>query len=61
MTYDIDESAIELELEHLRSMRVRRSERMSISRPATPAIEMIIGDWYVDELGVRTREITARE
>ena len=61
MTYDIDESAIELELEHLRSMRVRRSERLSISQPATPAIEMIIGDWYVDELGVRTREITARE
>ena len=61
MTYGIDESAIELELEHLRSMRVRRSERMSISHPATPAIEMIIGDWYVDELGVRTREITARE
>ena len=61
MTYDIDESAIELELEHLRSMRVRRSERMSISQPATTAIEMVIGDWYVDELGVRTREITARE
>ena len=61
MTYDIDESAIELELEHLRSMRVRRSERMSSSQTVLPAIEMIIGDWYVDELGVRTREITARE
>jgi hypothetical protein len=24
------------------------------------AIKMIIGDWYVDELGVPTREITAR-
>jgi len=61
MTYDIDESAIELELEHLRSMRVRRSERMSSNQTVLPAIEMIIGDWYVDELGVRTREITARE
>jgi len=61
MTYAIDDSAIELELEHLRSMRVRRSERMSISQPAPPAINMIIGEWYVDELGVRTREITARE
>ena len=61
MTYDIDELAIELELEHLRSMRVRRSERMSSSQTVLPAIEMIIGDWYVDELGVRTREITARE
>ena len=28
MTYDIDELAIELELEHLRSMRLRRSEAM---------------------------------
>ena len=61
MTYGIDKSAIELELEHLRSMRVRRSERMSSSQTVLPAIEMIIGDWYVDELGVRTREITARE
>ena len=61
MTYDIDELAIELELEHLRSMRVRRSERMSIGQEATPAIKMIIGEWYVDELGVRTREIMARE
>jgi len=26
-----------------------------------PAIEMVIGDWHVDELGVRTRDITARE
>jgi hypothetical protein len=34
---------------------------MSSSQTVLPAIEMIIGDWYVDELGVRTREITARE
>jgi hypothetical protein len=61
MSYDIDDSAIELQLEHLRSMRIRRSERMSISQEATPAIKMIIGEWYVDELGVRTREIMARE
>jgi hypothetical protein len=33
---------------------------MSISQAATPAIKMIIGDWYVDELGMPTREITAR-
>jgi hypothetical protein len=26
-----------------------------------PAIKMIIGDWYVDELGIPTREITARD
>jgi hypothetical protein len=34
---------------------------MCSSEIATPAIKMIIGDWYVDELGVRTREITARD
>jgi hypothetical protein len=61
MTYDTDDSAIELQLEHLRSMRVRRSERRSSSQEATPAIKMSIGDWYVDALGVRTREIMARE
>jgi hypothetical protein len=63
MTYDIDDSAseLELELEHLRSMRVRRSERMCSRHEAMTAIKMIIGDWYVDELGVRTREITARD
>jgi hypothetical protein len=54
MTYDIDDSAIELQLKHLRSMRVRRSERFE----AIPAIKMIIGEWYVDDNGVQTREIT---
>ena len=34
---------------------------MSSGQAVLPAIKMIIGDWYVDELGVRTREITARE
>jgi hypothetical protein len=60
MAYDAD-AAIELQLERLRSeKRQRRSDRMSISQAATPAIKMIVGDWYVDELGMPTREITAR-
>ena len=60
MAYDAD-AVIELQLERLRSeKRQRRSERMSISQAATPAIKMIIGDWYVDEFGMPTREITAR-
>jgi hypothetical protein len=59
MAYDAD--AIELELELLRSKRQRRSKRMYSSQIAIPAIKMIIGEWYVDELGIRTREITARE
>jgi hypothetical protein len=58
MIYDTDDSAIALA--RLRSSR-RHVERMSCHQDATPAIKMIIGEWYVDELGVRTREITARE
>jgi hypothetical protein len=60
MSYDdIDDSLIE----YLRSKRQRYSERIYSSgyEAMTPRIEMIIGEWYVDELGVRTREITARE
>ena len=59
MTYDAD-AVIEFELERLRSRRPRHAERMSSSQEVLPAIEMIVGEWYVDELGVRTREITAR-
>ncbi len=60
MTYDdIDESAIE----YLRSKRQPYNERICSSgyQAMTPKIEMIIGDWYFDENGVQTREITARE
>ncbi len=56
MIYDTDDSVIELELARLRSERPRRARQ-----DVLPAIKMIIGDWYVDELGVRTREITALE
>ena len=57
MTYDAN-AAIELELERLRSKRQRYSER---SQAVLPAIKMIIGDWYVDKLGMPTRGITARD
>ncbi len=57
MTYD-DEV---IELERLRFKRQRYPERMSSSHEATPSIKMIIGEWHVDELGVRTREIRACE
>ena len=61
MIYDADDAAIELELERLRSKRPRYSERMRSSQEVIPAIKMVIGDWYVDQLGMPTREITARE
>jgi len=56
MIYDADEIS-ELELERLREFRRHRCPRAE----GTAAIKMIVGEWYVDELGVRTREITARE
>ncbi len=56
MIYHADDSVIELELARLRSERPRRARQDLL-----PAIKMIIGEWHVDELGVRTREITARE
>jgi hypothetical protein len=59
MIYDDD--VIELELARLRSRRPRHAERMSSSQQVSPVIQMIVGEWHVDELGVRTREITARE
>ena len=60
MTYDAN-AAIELELERLRFKRQRYAERSNCNQEVTPAIKMIIGDWYVDELGMPTREIAARD
>ena len=60
MTYDAN-AAIELELERLRFRRQRYAERSNRNQEVTLAIKMIIGDWYVDELGMPTREIAARD
>ena len=60
MICDAD-AVIEFELERLRLLKQRRHGERTNSHLATPAIKMIIGDWHVDELGIRTREITARE
>jgi hypothetical protein len=62
MTYDADAPSTVLEFEHLRSqLRRRQTERRTSNQAMTPAIEMLIGDWHVDKLGVMTREITARD
>ena len=61
MNYDADAPIIVLECERLRSQRRRQVERMSSSQEVLPAIKMLIGDWYVDEPGIPTREITARQ
>ena len=57
MTYDADGEL----LDHLLSKQRRHAERRSNSQEVLPAIKMLIGDWYVDELGVLTREISARD
>ncbi len=61
MTYDADGEVVEDLLDHLLSKQRRNAERRSSSQEVLPGIKMSIGDWYVDELGVMTREITARD
>jgi hypothetical protein len=60
-TYDADALA---ELKH----QLFRTQQRTLRRAnqvhgvsMTPAIKMLIGDWYVDELGVWTREVKARD
>ena len=62
MTYGADASTTVREFEHLRSqLRRRQTERMTSNQAMIPAIQMLIGDWHIDELGILTREITARD
>jgi hypothetical protein len=55
-----DTDTATLELKRLRA-KWQRYERTSDDQQTTPAIKMVVGDWYVDELGVLTREVTARD
>ena len=56
-----DTHAAIAEFDHLRLKQRRYAERMSSRQEVLPAVKMLIGDWYVDELGILTREITARD
>ena len=60
MTYYYDAATVELEHEFER-LQFKQRHRMSSRQEVLPAVKMLIGDWYVDELGILTREITARE
>ena len=60
MTYYYDAATAELEHEFER-LRFKQRHRMSSRQEVLPAVKMLIGDWYVDELGILTREITARD
>ena len=59
MAYDAD--AAIAEFDHLRLRQRRYAERRNSSQEVLPAVKMLIGDWYVDELGILTREIRARD
>ena len=59
MTYDATLAIVDLEIERLRTERRRHGPRNTNN--LIPAIKMMIGDWHVDELGILTREITARD
>ena len=63
MTYYYDAATAELEHEfqRLRFKQRHRAGRTSSNQRMTPAVKMLIGDWYVDELGILTREIKARD
>ena len=49
------------EFDHLRLKQRRYAERRSSRQEVLPTVKMLIGDWYVDDLGVLTREIRARD
>ena len=55
------DTATELEFDRLRFKQRRHAERSNSNQTMIPAIKMLIGEWYVDEFGIPTREITARD
>ena len=59
MTYDANMAMVDLEIERLRPERRRHGPRNTNYQIRT--IKMLIGDWYVDEFGILTREIAARD
>ena len=61
MTYDVDVAIADFAIERLRTERRRQTERSSSNQGMTPAIQMLIGDWHVDEFGILTREIKAHD
>lgn len=58
MAYDSNAAIAELKHKWFKQRRdVERTSNLEVA----PAIKMFIGDWYVDELGILTREIRARD
>ena len=59
MTGDANLSTVDPEIERLRPEQRRHGPRNTNN--LIPAVKMVIGDWHVDEFGILTREITARD
>lgn len=59
MVYEVKGATIDLEIERLRPERRQHGPRNTNN--LIPAIKMVVGEWYVDELGVLTREIRAHD
>jgi hypothetical protein len=58
MIYDANVATIDLEIERLRPERRRHGPRNNSNQ--IPAIKMLIGDWYVDELRIDARNYGTR-
>jgi hypothetical protein len=60
MAYDTD-SLIQLQHDLRRQLRGDTASTRATHYGLPPKTEMVIGSWYVDEFGNRTREIKTRE
>ena len=60
MDYDAD-SLIRLQHDLRRQLRGDVASIRTTHHELPPKTEMVIGSWYVDEFGNRTREIKTRE
>jgi hypothetical protein len=58
MAYDADSLIQVLNDAHLRQ---RRHATRAAHQQIIPKVEMLVGTWYVDEFGNKTREIKARD
>ena len=59
MPIEVSAAIAKLDCERLRTRRRGRPEKSLSNQSMVPAIKMLVGDWYVDEFGIPTREITA--
>ena len=60
MAYDADSPIQVRDEAHFRQQRGTARTR-SANLQMIPKIDMVIGSWYLDEFGNKTREITARD